>query len=699
MARKILVAYFLSFVCILMIGPYVWNADARTQQMLTTRTQLRPVAWPESKEKPWFAPGPYWVDEFEKGVQSGTLDENKSFEIYGGNGRSLRFGRGLIRFERMDGRVKEGMLASDTAPPTLPVVNTGGRNNQTIKLKPGTIVEFGYDGGVMRGTLATASHFRPYGMNTQSKNYPKGATLYFNAAGQVVRAVLPDGDTLPSGVPTNLDGTYTGTCNVNVLNKPETDGGQTIQILALIPFDFTARNGVFHGVTEVEKTCKLDYKGNYAKDGVISNGALLGWAEINHWTCERDFNGKSCKMNHKWRNNNARFGGIVRIQYIMYSPKNCELYFGPGYPKDAVRGHGMRWTVHGPVTGTIARAGANLRMKATGDDGFTEAILHCAAARAPAANIDTSVVLLLDLSGSMKGKKISDAKAAAKKMIRTMPADFEIGIMTFQGACGDIFPFMSFTQDKQKLENAIDSLTTGGPTPLSGALTQAAEAIRKVGSGKQGKIILLCDGADDCKGDLVGEATLIGRSIGVKMPKKGGKTSSVQTRFWAYLNAEYWKGALGPGVAWAADPAGFTKTDFKNLQASPGRQKIPIKIYTVGLKVNKSQQKVLDDVATAGGGTSASAENMEELTKAFNDAIIDKPPTPTPVQRDEWQSLRQNSSPPLRPQSPPPTSQRPPSDEGWAPIGGSGSSTARDKGGNSNERRNIPKGHSTKYGF
>ena len=609
------------------------------------------------------------------------------------------------------------MLASGTAPLTLPVVNTGGRNSQTISLAAGTIVEFGWDGGVMMGTLAVDSFFTPYPKfdpnapttrdykEPSAKRYLKGTTLYFNGGGQVIRTSLPSGSTItPSGTSTNLDGTYTGTCTVDVLDRPESDGGQTIQVLRHIPFGFTARKGVFHGVTEVEKTCKLDYKGNYAKDGVISNGALLGWAEINHWTCERDF-GISCGLNHKWRNKKAKFGGIVPIQYSMYDPKTCKGSIGPAYPEDAEQGHGMRWTIQGPVTGTIARAGVNLRMKATSVDGFTGANINCTATRGN-ANIATSVVLLLDLSGSMKGQKLSDAKAAAKKMIRKMPANFEIGIMTYEGACGQIFPFMSFTQNKQKLENAIDSLTTGGGTPLSDALTQAAEAIRKVGNGKQGKIILLCDGADSCKGDLVGEATLIGRSIGVKMPKKGGNTSSAQTRFWAYLNSEYWKGALGPRLAWAADPAGFTRTDFKKLQASPGRQKIPIKIYTVGLKVDKSQQKVLDNIATAGGGTSASAENMEELTKAFNDAIIDKPPTPAPAKRDEWQSLRQNSSPPSRPQSPPPASYNPqptppnpPADDGWEPIGGTGSSTTRGKSGSSEEQRNIPKGHSTKYGF
>lgn len=56
-------------------------------------------------------------------------------------------------------------------------------------------------------------------------------------------------------------------------------------------------------------------------------------------------------------------------------------------------------------------------------------------------------------------------------------------------------------------------------------------------------------------------------------------------------------------------------------------------------------------------------------------------------------------SPPSITKNPQSTPQRPHSDDGFAPIGGSSSSTTRNKNGNSDEQRNIPKGHTTKYGF
>ncbi len=89
-----------------------------------------------------------------------------------------------------------------------------------------------------------------------------------------------------------------------------------------------------------------------------------------------------------------------------------------------------------------------------------------------------------------------------------------------------------------------------------------------------------------------------------------------------------------------------------------------------------------------------------------NDAIVDKPaqastptPVPEPANQDEWQNIRRNTTPPPEPRNPHLAPQRPPSDDGWAPIGGSGSSSMQDKSGNSERERSIPKGHSTRYGF
>lgn len=149
-------------------------AEARTEKTLTKRTQLSPV---NSREVLWFAPGQYWVDDASGGVQSGTLDETKALPVWNSKGK-VEFGPGFIRFEASAGGVKEGMLAADTL---LYVVNTAARSTLQATFKAKTAVEFGYDGNVMRGTLAKEATLKQE--TGGDKSFPAGAQVDFNGAG------------------------------------------------------------------------------------------------------------------------------------------------------------------------------------------------------------------------------------------------------------------------------------------------------------------------------------------------------------------------------------------------------------------------------------------------------------------------------------------------------------------------------------
>ncbi len=228
------------------------EVEARRQMALQVRTTLRPVNWPQHQGL-WFAPGVYWVDEQEGGVQSGTLDQTANLKIWNAN-YSAEFGRGFIRFER-GGGVKEGTLVRDTE---LCVVNTASPNKQRLIFLGQQRVEFGYDGCVMKGTLAREAQLRTW--DGKTNNYPKGTVVDFNGAGQVTRAVLP------SGSPTAMDGAYQGTCSIVGIGS--------------FPIRFTARNGAFEGLSD-QNLFQLRYKGNYNSQGAISNGLLTGW--IDDW--------------------------------------------------------------------------------------------------------------------------------------------------------------------------------------------------------------------------------------------------------------------------------------------------------------------------------------------------------------------------------------------------------------------------------
>ena len=106
-------------------------APTRDPKVLAVRTQLRPVGKKEA-EKVWFAPGNYWTDDWEGGVQSGTLDETVELQIWNTTKR-LTFGPGFIRFERSAGGVKEGTLVSKA---NLCVVNTARPSQSVPPLLP-----------------------------------------------------------------------------------------------------------------------------------------------------------------------------------------------------------------------------------------------------------------------------------------------------------------------------------------------------------------------------------------------------------------------------------------------------------------------------------------------------------------------------------------------------------------------------------
>ncbi len=251
MLRKLFI-YFLTVI--VLVFTFAYESSAREQRTLNARTQLRPVNWPQHM-KLWFAPGVYWIDSAEGGVQSGTLDQNATLKIWNAN-YSVEFGRGFIRFER-GGGVKEGTLVRDT---DLCVVNTASPNKQRLRFTGITRVEFGYDGCVMRGTLAQQAALRTW--DGKTNNYPKGTTVDFNGAGLVTRAQAPAG--VAAG---NIDGNYNGTCNL---------------MGSMFNFNFIAKGGRFSG--RIDKGgpdgYSLQWEGNYDKSGRISNGIITGFVHV-----------------------------------------------------------------------------------------------------------------------------------------------------------------------------------------------------------------------------------------------------------------------------------------------------------------------------------------------------------------------------------------------------------------------------------
>lgn len=105
---------------------------------------------------------------------------------------------------------------------------------------------------------------------------------------------------------------------------------------------------------------------------------------------------------------------------------------------------------------------------------------------------DLKVVLLLDVSGSMRGAPLTAATAAARQFIEEMPSGVQIAIVPFGS---DPVLASEFTDDKIALDAALDLLVARGETALYDGIV-AASALLASEEEAGRTVILLSDGAD-----------------------------------------------------------------------------------------------------------------------------------------------------------------------------------------------------------
>lgn len=109
---------------------------------------------------------------------------------------------------------------------------------------------------------------------------------------------------------------------------------------------------------------------------------------------------------------------------------------------------------------------------------------------------DLGIVLVLDASGSMKGKPLFDAKDAARIFIDGMKPGDRLAIVAFSTA-----PRLAadFTADKNVLYDALNSINADGDTAMFDGLYMALDAAARA-KVKQPNIVVLSDGADTISG-------------------------------------------------------------------------------------------------------------------------------------------------------------------------------------------------------
>lgn len=272
-------------------------------------------------------------------------------------------------------------------------------------------------------------------------------------------------------------------------------------------------------------------------------------------------------------------------------------------------------------------------------------------------NITASIALVIDMSGSMNdpapggsGRKVDIAKAAAVEALKNLPQGTEVCLYSFGRSSCDVNLEGGFTTDLTALAGKVQSLNGNGSTPLAVAITTARDYIVNQGSGLTGQIILLSDGLETCHGDpekaagnvrsktyaplpapsasLEQPAFSLFPRLYAQEPPPGASASPMQLtprqlqeeqqRAQGYVSQD--PSQLPPDES---QPAQSGTTGPAAAGQAQNRSQMDISVSTIGLGLapNSPEQLALDKIAKAGGGQSYSAQNLKQLTQAFNQAI------------------------------------------------------------------------------
>jgi Mg-chelatase subunit ChlD len=118
-------------------------------------------------------------------------------------------------------------------------------------------------------------------------------------------------------------------------------------------------------------------------------------------------------------------------------------------------------------------------------------------------SVENSIVILIDCSGSMQGKKIENAKVSAQKAVDVMDEKTEVAVITFRDCPGTITVAVPFTMvtaaTRAEIQGKIAAIGAGGMTPLARAVAFAGNYLHRNASGKDLNLIVLSDGEETCE--------------------------------------------------------------------------------------------------------------------------------------------------------------------------------------------------------
>lgn len=104
--------------------------------------------------------------------------------------------------------------------------------------------------------------------------------------------------------------------------------------------------------------------------------------------------------------------------------------------------------------------------------------------------------LLIDVSGSMYGDKIDQAKQAAIAFVERTDPSNRVGLMVFSSTVREVVPLDNVESNRARLIENINALDADGDTALYDALIATVEKMKESEGERIRAVVLLSDGAD-----------------------------------------------------------------------------------------------------------------------------------------------------------------------------------------------------------
>lgn len=253
-----------------------------------------------------------------------------------------------------------------------------------------------------------------------------------------------------------------------------------------------------------------------------------------------------------------------------------------------------------PVAGLTEANFAARVGDSTGEQGSSSAsITHVTTA--VNSDVGVAVVLTVDVSGSMAGEPLAQARRAASAFVEGLAPIDRVALVTFSDSAA---PALGFTADKAAVFAALDSLQAVGNTALYQATSVSAYAATSAQAQRKA-VVLLSDGVDFgnrsavSRDDSLAHATTIGVPFFVI-----GLGNEIDR---AYLEAL----AAGTGGRFLETPTPEGLSDLYRAIADTLRSQYIVGVHPGAL--DRTQAQTLEIEVRSGAGSGRDSETLPAL--------------------------------------------------------------------------------------